>query len=135
MAYEYTDLIEIYDSQLNLLKRIQGPDNFLPIFKLKDRGGAQVMQRLYNKTRLAYQGIETDGKHLYLLYGGGKTVAPEDGEDAIHHNQLIVMDWEGEVLELINLDHAVSNIAIDARNSVIYGLDRITSEVYAFKME
>lgn len=135
LAYEYTDLIEIYDGQLNLLKRVQGPDNFPPIFKLKDRGGAQVMQRLYNKTRLAYQGIETDGKFLYLLYGGGKTVSPDDGEDAIHHNQIVVMNWDGEFIELLYLDHAVTSVAIDGKNKIIYGLDRITSEVYSFPME
>jgi len=132
LAYEYTDLIEIYNSSFALIKRIHGPHLFKPEFELKNRGSQQVMKRRFDKTKFAYQAIVSDENKIFLLYANGRTVSKEDGEEAYHYNVIIVLDWNGNPISHYTLDHPVTSICVDWGNRIIYGLDRIESEVYAF---
>ncbi len=133
LAYEFTDLIEFYDSEFKLLKRVQGPHNFLPEFELKQRGNSVAMVRRFDLTRFAYQRAVSNDSLIFLLYANGETVSKEDDqEEAAHFNFIVAIDWEGNPLYLFELDHAVISIAVDWKKRIIYGLNRIESEVYAF---
>ncbi|RZS98411.1 BF3164 family lipoprotein [Cecembia calidifontis] len=132
LAYEYTDLIELYDEKANLLKRIHGPHQFVPDFDIGDRSGTPYMKRVFNKTQHAYKSLAASEELIFLLYANGKTVKPGEGEASIHHNKVLAIDWEGNPLAFYELDHAVTSIAVDWEKRIIYGLDRIESEVYAF---
>ncbi len=133
IAYEYLDLLEIYDKDLRLQKRIHGPHQFLPDFDIKERGGYPYMQRIYERTKYAYVSLCSNENMIFLLYGEGKTRSKEEGEAAIHYNHIVSIDWEGKPLGYYELDHGVTSIAVDWKERVIFGLDRIESEVYAFK--
>jgi hypothetical protein len=133
LAYEFTDLIEFYDSDFKLLKRVQGPHNFLPEVELKQRGNSVAMVRRFDLTRFAYQRAVSSDSLIFLLYANGETVSKEDDqEEAAHFNSIVAIDWEGNPLYLFELDHAVISIAVDWKKGIIYGLNRIESEVYAF---
>lgn len=133
LAYEFTDLIEIFDMEFTLLKRVQGPHNFLPEFELKQRGNSVAMKRKFDLTRYAYQGIVSNDSLVFMLYANGETVSKEaDPEEAAHFKVIVAIDWEGNPLYLFNLDHAVISICVDWKRQVVYGLDRIESEIYAF---
>ena len=132
LAYEYTDLIEIYDEKANLLKRIHGPHQFVPDFDIGDRSGTPYMKRVFNKTQHAYKSLAASEELIFLLYANGKTVKPGEGEASIHYDKILAVDWEGNPLAFYELDHAVTSIAVDWKKRIVYGLDRIESEVYAF---
>lgn len=133
IAYEYLDLIEIYDRDLRILKRIHGPHQFLPDFDIKERGGYPYMQGVYERTKTAYVSLCSNENMIFLLYGEGRTRSKGQGEAAIHYNHIVSIDWEGNPLGYYELDHGVTSIAVDWKERVIFGLDRIESEVYSFK--
>ncbi|HRF33891.1 MAG TPA: BF3164 family lipoprotein [Cyclobacteriaceae bacterium] len=133
LGYEYTDLIEIYNGEFELIKRIQGPDNFLPEFDLKQRGNSIAMMRRYDKTKYAYQAVASSDSLIFLLYDNGETISKdEDQDEASQFKTIVVIDWEGRPLSLYQLDHSIISVCVDWHRRVIYGLDRIESEVYAF---
>jgi hypothetical protein len=133
LVYEYTDLIEFYDENAQLIKQIQGPDLFLPNFELGVRGGYPTMKRLLDKTQEAYMKVVSNGERIFILYAGGSTRQKGKSEEGIHHKNIISLDWEGNVLAKYTLDHAVTTIAVDWNRGSIYGLDKIESQVYLFK--
>ncbi|HRE68857.1 MAG TPA: BF3164 family lipoprotein [Cyclobacteriaceae bacterium] len=133
LAYEYTDLLEFYNEDFELTKRIQGPHLFVPEFELKDRGGHQAMKRRFDLTKYAYQTVVCSDSLIFLLYDNGETVSKDDNQDeAGHFSTLVAIDWNGQPLSVYELDHPVISICVDWHKRVIYGLDRIESEVYAF---
>jgi hypothetical protein len=133
MVYEITDLIEFYDNTFQLLKRVQGPDDFLPEFKVKQRGLHPALVRKFDLTRFAYQAVVTGENMIFLLYDNGETISRDDDpEEAAHFKTIVVIDWDGKPLALFELDHAVISIAVDWKMRIIFGLNRIESEVYAF---
>lgn len=132
MAYEYTDLIEFYDANAKLKKRLQGPHQFVPDFDLRMRGGHPFMQRIFDRTQWAYISASTDGDTIMMLYAGGKKRKKGEGEAGIHYRYVIAMDWKGKPLTYYELDHPIAHMAVDFKRRVIYGLDRVDSEVYTF---
>jgi len=132
LAYEWTDLIEFYNSEFTLVKRIHGPHIFMPQFELKSRGNAMVMMRKADLTKFAYQGLTSNSDEIFLLYANGKTVAKGAGEEAFHYNTIVTIDWDGNPQALYELDHKVISICVDWKKRIIYGLDRVESEIYAF---
>jgi hypothetical protein len=133
LAYQYTDLIEFYDLKGMLIKRVHGPHQFLPEFDIGDRAGTPYMKRVYEKTQHAYKSLVANEDQIFLLYANAKTNKPGEGEASIHYDKVVVLDWEGNPLVFYELDHAVTSIAVDWKKRVLYGLDRIESEVYAFQ--
>ncbi len=132
LAYEYTDLIEFYDENGFLLKRIHGPHVFYPEFELKIVGNYQFMRRRYNKTRYAWQGRPlTNNDSLCLLYAEGRTVSKDDLESD-HFKCVVFMDWEGKPLAYYRLDYPIISLAVNWRQRKILGLNRHDSEVYEF---
>ncbi len=134
LAYELADLIEIYDEEFKLVRRVQGPHDFVPEFDLLPRGNSVAIRRRFDMTRFAYQGRSpANNKTIFLLYANGETVSKEDDQEkAAHFSKIVVVDWEGNPLSLYDLDHPVISICVDWKSHVIYGLDRMESEVYAF---
>jgi hypothetical protein len=132
MAYDYTDLIEIYSSDFELLHRVQGPHGFLPEFGLKERGSHQVMSRVYGHTKQAFYDVISNEEYIFLLYGDGKSRAKGSGESGVHYDKIVVLDWEGQAQMWLELDHPVTSICVDWKGKIVYGLDRIESQVYAF---
>lgn len=131
LAYEWTDLVEIYNSEFDLVKRIHGPHIFLPEFELKARGSSTVMRRKADMTKFAYQGLTSSNEVIFLLYANGKTVPKGAGDEDFHFNTIVTMDWDGNPQALYELDHKVISICVDWKRRIIYGLDRIESEIYA----
>lgn len=132
LAYEYTDLLEFYDSTATLIRRLHGPDRFFPVFELKQRGNYPVMKRLYNKTKYAYPVKPVGGKEMIcFLYADGKTV-PKGDDEADHFNKVIFTDWNGSPLALYELDKKIISIAVDWTARKIYGLNRNEAKVFAF---
>ncbi len=132
MAYDYTDLIEIYNNNSTLDKRIQGPHVFTPDFDLKQRGEYYFMQRMVEKTRIGYVSVKANEEEIMLLYGNGRLREKGKSEEGIHHKHIILMDWTGKPIRYFELDKAIASFAVDWNNRIIYGLEKIESKVFAF---
>jgi|GEM_PF-1567529 len=91
------------------------------------------MMRRYDKTKYAYQAVASSDSLIFLLYDNGETISKdEDQDEASQFKTIVVIDWEGRPLSLYQLDHSIISVCVDWHRRVIYGLDRIESEVYAF---
>lgn len=135
LAYRYTDLIEFYDNESNLVKRVQGPDLFTPKFEVGLRGGYPIMERKLDLTQEAFIHAVASDKEIFLLYAAGKTRKKGEGDLGIHYRHILVMDWQGKPLKHFELDHSIASFGVDWENQTIYGLDKIESEIYTFKYD
>ena len=112
--YVYTDLIEIYDENLNLLSRIQGPDFFLPKLDMRDN----FIHTIKEKTKFAYTiGCLTSAEIWALYYG----TSPDDKGIKLP-NRIFVFDYNGKPLRSYNLEYPIYMFSIDEKNSILYGL-------------
>jgi hypothetical protein len=117
MTYYYTDLIEIYDFEGNLIKRIHGPDLFYPAFKEATDGKYRGV-RSSADSKFAYISPICVNNEVFILYSGKNYRDP----DAELCNMIMVFDWEGNPLRQYELDKNVFTITADAENKIIYGL-------------
>ena len=115
--YVYTDLIEIYDSKMQLKKRIQGPDHFMPILGNKNVEGHDFAYVLQDETKFAYLfGVLTDTEIWTLYYG----ISPEKGKEMQHN--LFVFDYDGNPLRHYELDTPILYFSVDQKEHAIYGI-------------
>jgi hypothetical protein len=130
LFYVYTDLIEIYDSRLRLLARIQCPDHFVPELEAWTAYGKKQMRTVAHKTKFAYMsGCLTDTE-IYTLYYG---ILPERGKEL--QNRIFVYDYAGKPLRICRLDYPVSVFCVDAESRTLYGLSEQPEPcVIKFKM-
>ncbi len=67
LSYKRTDLIEFYDSNGTLIKRMHGPDHFLPVIVEDKRGNGVGIHSIEGQTRDTYFGpVAVDNMILHL---------------------------------------------------------------------
>lgn len=78
--------------------------------------------------------VTSTQEYIYLLYSGRKKGVYNDR--ALLSNTILVYDWIGNLVHQFDLDYDVQDIAVDTKNSIIYGLvrDRIPS-IVKYKIE
>ncbi|MDC7150318.1 BF3164 family lipoprotein [Parabacteroides johnsonii] len=115
--YTYSDLIDIYNSDMKLMHRIQGPDNFIPILgnrKVENHDFAYIIPE---QTKFAYLfGVLTDSEIWALYYG----ISPKRGEEMQH--TIFVFDYQGNPLRHYELDIPITFFCVDSKMKYIYGL-------------
>lgn len=115
--YTYSDLIEIYNSDMQLIQRIQGPDNFIPVLgnrKVDDHDFAYIIPE---QTKFSYLfGVLTDSEIWALYYG----ISPQKGEEM--QRTLFVFDYQGTPLRHYELDTPITFFSVDPVEKCIYGL-------------
>lgn len=119
LGHMFTDLIDFYDGEGNLLKRLYGPDHFHTEFieyKEGERIGSLPDGDYYRDA--FYSPLCSDNK-LYVLYNGKFVTEPNYNLLA---EDILVFDLEGNPLYRYRLDKGVSRIAIDSINRKIYGI-------------
>jgi hypothetical protein len=119
LSYRYTDIIEIFDIDMDTNIAIQGPICFTVEYEEGNRNGYFFMQKT-KKTRKAFiNGTVTDN-FIYLLYSGHLY----QDENWSYSNYLFVYDWDGNVVQRIILDRFVYTVAVSADDKTIYSYDK-----------
>lgn len=128
LAYSMTDLIEIYNAEGKLLKRMHGPDCFSPLFEIREnQGGFQVVP--FKEAKDAYVFPITTDEEFWVLYSG-KSQSP--GE--YHMETLLSFNWDGRPLANYVLDVPIFGFDVDWDNRIIYGLShKPKPSIYTFK--
>ena len=115
--YTYTDLIDIYDSNMQLEQRIQGPDCFIPILGNRQVDGQDFAYLIPEKTKFAYLfGVLTETEIWTLYYG----ISPQQGKEKQH--TIFVFDYQGNPLRHYELDTPITYFGVDTKNKCLYGL-------------
>jgi hypothetical protein len=122
VCYKLTDLIEIYDFSLNLLKRIQGPDYFFPIIKEEEKGNFISAGGTIGISIEAYGTPIVTEKEIWALYSGKIMGSKEHG---YLKDKLFVFDWNGNPLRTYQLDVPIFRFDIDPVENKIYAITDI----------
>lgn len=114
VAYYFMDILEIYDNDLNLVKRLHGPDQFLPAFE--SRGdGLNIVQR--ENSREAFEQPIAGDDEFWVHYSGAQTNARTSS-----HTRIYAFNWQGELLRSYQPDSLVLLLDIDFTRKAAYGL-------------
>ena len=107
-AHKRTDMIEFYDQELKMFRRIQGPDCFYPPTErdMEFRPGY-------------FFPVATD-ECFYVLYDG--RVYDQNSPERYLQKNLFAFDWEGNPLRHYQLSEGILHFSIDEKNRVIYGV-------------
>ena len=119
LFYMQTDLIEQYDLQGKLLKRIHGPEKFFPAVKQKSHGTNVHVSSVAGKSRDAYFSPLATGDKIYVLYSG-EYFNPEKMNYLKKH--LFVFDKAGKPICRYELDQPIFCFTIDEQNQILYGI-------------
>ena len=119
MSYKQTDLIDIYNLEGQLIKRMHGPDVFLPFVKQEQNGDYIKVKSQYGKTRDAYFVPRSAKNEVFVLYSG--RVYDRDIVSYLN-NTILVFDWEGNPIRAYKLDEPIYSFDVDYNNRTIYAL-------------
>ena len=124
ICYYMTDLIEIYNLDGILQKRLHGPEQFF--VRVKERGGNISGTSLLKGTRDSYFQPRSAGDKFFVLYNGGDIYDPAHTSSC---KRLFSFSWDGTPKIIYNLNDPIHNFAVDKKNKKIYGISE-TPEVH-----
>ena len=124
LAYRFTDVIEIFDTQSYKKVTIQGPHNFSAKYSIGENPSRKYMEKI-KTTRKAYvNGCVTD-KYIYLIYAGG---ASQD-KNWSYGNQIYVFNWQGKPIRRIYFDRIIYALGVSRNNQTLYSYDMETGQL------
>lgn len=115
--YVYTDLLEIYNSHMELECRVQGPDQFAPELGMREMEGHFVHFLQPGISKFSYINSVLTDSEIWTLYMGGIPT-----EDEKLRQTLLVFDYEGHPLRRYELDMPVTSYAVDEKEHCIYAV-------------
>lgn len=118
-CYNYTDLIDIYNAEGELVKELYGPEQFYSKFVEFHDGDIVGSKGTPETFRDAYYVPLGTSEHFYVMYMGN-FVRTEDYK--FESKNIFVFDWNGNPKCHYKLDQGISYIAVDETNHVIYGI-------------
>lgn len=131
LATRYADRIEIYAADGTLIAVAQRPVGFEPVYELAERSGRPVLGGR-SDTRFGYIDVTTTDGRIFAVFSGRTR---GEGE-ANFGNVVHVFDWNGCLLEVLELDSKVVDIAVDANSWTLYAARHLpTPAVLRFRLD
>lgn len=119
LFYKRADLVEIYNQEGALIKRVHGPDHFVSEMREVDFGDGYT--RVTPVSKESYEGYFTPvnvGNSFFVLYSG---IQYRNDPDHLK-NQILVFDELGNPLRRYTLNTPISLMTVDTINQMIYGI-------------
>lgn len=126
----YGDVMEIYDyHDLEHVSLVRSHACRLPLFSGQE--GVVDLQ-----TKLGVSSVTSDGDYIYALYNERNLEqAARDRGQAFFSNKILLFDWDGNPLQVLELDRPVKSITYDKERGIIVCLglnDDLEYFVYTF---
>lgn len=121
VCYGWTDLIEIYNKNGELLNRTHGPAHFFPKIKEHTDGNISSSNPIQGESMEAYSNPVNVGNEIFVLFKG--YLFGEKNNDMT--NQIFVFDWNGNPIRIYLLDQDIFTFTVDEVNHKIYGISDI----------
>lgn len=113
VATRYADRLEIYDRDGTPVAQGTRPYGFEPVYQARRDGMASGAD-----TRFGYLDLTTTDARIYALFSG-RTRA----EGRANYGRTVhVFDWNGALLDVLELDTDVIAVAVDPAARLLYGL-------------
>ena len=100
------DFIEMYDSDGNLIKRVQGVESPLPNMEL-------INEWPYHIGTVSYLSIDSDENYIYALYSGYSR-----DNDGLYGNIIHKFDWDLNLVDAYKLDRRFHQITVDGNGNL-----------------
>ena len=115
------DLVEILDKRTSTILSIRGPLNHIPKFSVDYSPGYPMASLDLKTVRYCYVSAAFSAQYIYLLYSG-HTMEDVDIMRDKFCEQVLVMDFEGNVSGHYILDTSIKEFSVDESARKIYGL-------------
>jgi lipoprotein len=112
-GYRFLDLIQLYDVDGKLLKKIQFSKLKKPLLE-KRYTGVSYDNPIYTIDMYA------TSRYCYLLRANMTMEQLNDDKD--HPCQIIVMDWEGNIKDVLQIPFFIMPIVIDENNTTLFSI-------------
>lgn len=113
-ASNFYDELEIYDNELHLLKRIEGPDKLKPVFR---RHGKEI---IFNKiVPYTYRSYAMSKDFFYLSYIGDNYV-PGKNRLQDFDSWIFKFDWNGTLMESYHSNEYISTLSLSDSDDKFY---------------
>lgn len=119
ICYYMTDLIEIYDSNGALVKRMHGPEQFFAYFDGMGNGEDATSKSVKGRNRDAYFSPKNGGDHFFVLYNGGYV---DEENHSSYCTRLFSFSWDGTPKNIYLLDVPIFTFCVDKKKKKIYGI-------------
>jgi hypothetical protein len=121
-AHFYTDIIEIYDIEGNLMRRCQGPNQHQPKLKERSAGGGIVYAFMRDETYQCYSNRSPVSvkDEIFVMYFGN--LRHKYTENQAGCDRILVFDTKGNPLRIYKLKTPVSSFTVDSEKRIIYGI-------------
>ncbi len=119
VCHFFTDLIDVYNENGTLIKRLCGPEHFYTRFHEYNDGeriGSKPDSKYYRDAFYSPVSVEKD---FFVLFNG--KFVDKDGYNILAKD-LLVFSWNGIPEIHYKLDQGVSRIAVDYKRHRIYGI-------------
>ena len=115
VMYYLADMIDIYDSNLNLLSRVHGPDNYSPkMIFVNNMYAAKI-----GKTYQCICGGYLTQNYIWALYDGNVFT---DEDFPVGFDRIITYDYSGKPKNIYKLDIPILFFCVDEKNRTIYAI-------------
>jgi hypothetical protein len=114
----YGDIFEIYDYRGNSVKLVSGIKRTLPIVSVERN------QPVFSvDSKLGVVSITATDEHIYMLYNENliKDYSTKK-QNIMLSTKVLVYDWDGHPVKIINLDKPLRSISYNKKHNVIYCL-------------
>ncbi|MFV0420294.1 MAG: BF3164 family lipoprotein [Dysgonomonas sp.] len=119
LSYRLTDLIEVYSLEGSLIKRIHGPEFFIPsVNEYKDESVSFANGT--KEAKEAYFYPANAGDEVFITYSGELF-----SKNVFHKKQIYVFDWDGNPQRRYLLDIPIYGTIVDSQKRIIYGFSDI----------
>lgn len=119
LATRHADLIEIYRTDGTLVKRVSGPFKFQPRFGVTVRGAGPSMST-GDDLRFGYVDVTATDDRIFALFSG--RTREGYGGDAVVGRHVHVFDWDGKLVDVLELDSDLISLTAGPEGDVLFGI-------------
>lgn len=131
VSYQFADLIDIYDKNGRLLKRINDKFGTTPKYKTIVRGGYPTFILDEEEAILGYLDIRVTDNFILALFSGELAATTQ-----YESNIIQAFNLEGKLLKTVTLDTKISQIEIDENNNRLIAASFFpTPKIYTFNLD
>lgn len=115
----HADQVEIYRTDGHLLRSARGPFGFAPRFDVAQRPGGPALGT-DDGLRFGYVDLAASEARIYALFSG--RTREGHGGNAVFGRYVHVYDWDGKLVDVLELDSDLLAISVDPHDQVLYGV-------------
>lgn len=121
-AAQYTDRFEIYDRQ-GLRHLVRGPEFHEPVYEVYSNEEGVAWLGFEDDSREGYVGLTVTDELIFALYSGmtNEALLRQRWFAAPAHT-VVVFDWEGQPIAVLELKEGASNIAVSDDGRSLYAI-------------